>query len=339
MALSLDNLTIEESSTHSEVSPSLYNPQFPSVIDSTMLAAFDSCPQKFYYEFIENLRGRGRSIDLHAGAAFARGVEVARMAYWFGEQSPADALAHGFAAFTAEWGDFEPMIPDHPKDFVNTGGALLDYFREYPLDSDPIQPFVFSGDRPAIEFTFAHPLPINHPVTGLPLIYAGRLDLLGYYNNTLAIIDEKTTKALGQSWASKWKMRGQFLGYCWAMQQNGLPVSTVLIRGVAIQKTQYSHMQVVQSYPQHMIDQWHANMLERVRWMVEAYCEGSWNVKRSYSDACEAYGGCGYIDLCMSEDPSIWFDSFARVGWNPLDKDPTRRDAEALDSTLANAGL
>lgn len=239
----------------------------------------------------------------------------------------------------------------HAKDFVNTAGAYFDYFRQYPLDSDPIQPYMMPGDRPAIEFTFAIPLPIKHPITGNPLLYGGRMDMIGYYQDFLAIVDEKTTGALGASWERKWPMRGQFKGYSWAAQQHGVPAKAALIRGVAIQKTQYSHLQAITQIADHQVEEWHADMLVKVGEMVERF--QSWKYKlehpdhsltdgyefqfltrpwrKSWADACESYGGCQFIDLCTSREPEVWYSTFGRRIWNPLDRVPAK-EVEVKDA-------
>ena len=71
--------------------------------------------------------------------------------------------------------------------------AVEFYFEEYPLDGDSIKPYKFEDGRTGIEFTFGIPIPINHPDSGDPIVLAGRFDLLGYYNDLLAVVDEKTT--------------------------------------------------------------------------------------------------------------------------------------------------
>lgn len=321
--------------------PSGISYRFPDVIDSTILACADSCWQRFFHEYILCLSSSVISPDLHAGGAFARGIEVARRAYWFEKLSPPDAIFAGFKAFMLQWGaEFEPAPKrdgtPHPKDFVNTAGAYFDYFRQYSLDSDPIQPYIMSGNRPAIEFSFAIPLPIKHPITGNPLLYGGRMDMIGYYQSFLAIIDEKTTSQLGMNWERKWPMRGQFKGYAWAAQQHGVPAKAAVIRGIAIQKTQYSHLQAITQIQDWQIAEWHADMLSKVQEMVERFEAWQQQLNRgmdaiphaarpwrkSWADACESYGGCQFLDLCISRDPTIWYDTFQRRIWNPLNRVP-----------------
>jgi hypothetical protein len=45
------------------------------------MAAFKSCPRKAELEFIEHWKMRDQSVHLHAGAAYASGMEAARRAF------------------------------------------------------------------------------------------------------------------------------------------------------------------------------------------------------------------------------------------------------------------
>ena len=73
-------------------------PPFPAVLDSTTMAAFKSCPQKAYLEFMQHWKLRDQSVHLHAGAAYATGIEKARVAYYIDGRSPEDSLAIGLKA-------------------------------------------------------------------------------------------------------------------------------------------------------------------------------------------------------------------------------------------------
>ena len=44
-------------------------PPFPTVLDSTIMAAFRSCPRKAELEFIQHWKPQTPSVHLHAGAA------------------------------------------------------------------------------------------------------------------------------------------------------------------------------------------------------------------------------------------------------------------------------
>ena len=56
--------------------PSLELLSFPEAIDNTIRSSFVACPQKFFYSHINKLSPQGTNVHLHAGAAFASGIEA-----------------------------------------------------------------------------------------------------------------------------------------------------------------------------------------------------------------------------------------------------------------------
>lgn len=289
---------------------------FPSVVDSTILLT-SACPTKFFYNFCLGLSPVEKSIHLHAGGAFAHGVEHVRKNFYLHKQPLDVALMNGWKEFINYWGDYEAPENSY-KDFVNVSAALFDYFYNYNPSNDYVQPFIKSDGSPAVEFTFSIPLPINHPDTGEPLIYGGRCDMVGVYNNILCVVDEKTTYAFSGEWAKLFSMRGQFMGYTWAAQQFDMPASMCIVRGIGIQQRSIKHLEAIMQFPQWQIDRWYEEMLKKVQYLVD--CWKTKDFPLNYGDICSAYGGCPNIDLCTSPTPEAWLPSFATRRWNPLDK-------------------
>ncbi len=157
-------------------------PDFPAVVDSSLIAAFRSCPQKAFREFFQHWKPREPSVHLHAGASFARGLEVARMAFYQDGMSPSDSVALGLRALILHYGEFE-CPPDSAKSLERMAGALEFYFERYPLGADKAVPMSLPGGKRGIEFSFLEPIDIRHPVTGDPILYSGRFDMLVDYEN------------------------------------------------------------------------------------------------------------------------------------------------------------
>ena len=187
---------------------------FPHTFDSTMLAAFASCPQKMFRTYVEHWKPKSESVHLVAGGAFAKGIEVARKAFYEQGQSKEEAEALGLAALIFAYGDFE-CPADSAKSLERTAGALEFYYASYPFGECGLTPIKFPDGRWAIEFSFAEPLDIAHPVTGDPILYTGRLDCIGEFAGGIYGVDEKTASSLGASWSKQWEMRSQFTGYQW----------------------------------------------------------------------------------------------------------------------------
>ena len=306
-------------------------PEFPTLLDSTMLSCFDSCERKFFYEFICHLAPLAISPHLHAGGAFARGIEIVRRSYYEQHRPLPAALADGARALITFHGDFNPKLAPI-KSCENMLAALYSYFETYPPATDPYQPLIFPSGKPAVEFTFAIPTEVSHPETGEPLLYAGRADMIALYNDSLmCLVDEKTTGSISTKWADKWAMRGQFMGYCYAAQQSGYPISHCLIRGIGILKTKFSHIETLEHYPNFQLDAWWRTLNIKLERMVAAWESGladdinalARSYIQSYGDGCSSYAGCMFLDLCTSPDPTQRFSSYQERHWNPIEKDPS----------------
>jgi hypothetical protein len=188
-------------------SPSKFRPFFPATVDSTLLAAFRACPQKFYLSYVQHWKPVAKSVHLVAGGAFASAIEAAREAYYVEGKSDSDAEAIGMSALIKSYGDFE-CPPDSAKSLERMLGAFEFYLFNYPLGGDGAEPITLPSGRKGIEFSFAEPLAVNHPGTGQPILYTGRSDMVANRHGTgIWNYDEKTTSALGATWSRQWEMR------------------------------------------------------------------------------------------------------------------------------------
>jgi hypothetical protein len=291
---------------------------FPPAIDSTTLASFRSCPQKAYRTYFQHYKPLGESVHLVAGKAFADGIEKARRAFYEERLPAAEAIAIGLGALILSYGDFI-CPPESAKSLERTAGALEFYFESYPLGVDSAIPIQFPDGRSGIEFSFAQPLPINHPVTGDPMLYTGRSDMIANFAGGVYIYDEKTTSQLGQSWSRQWEMRSQFTGYCWAAREFGLKPSGVIVRGVSILKTKYDTMEVPTYRSDYEIDRWLEQTCRDIERMQYAWKSGYWDYNLDH--ACGEYGGCSLLQVCKSPNPNQWLETYyERRVWDPLAK-------------------
>lgn len=294
---------------------------FPIAIDSTTLGTFRSCPQKMYRTYMEHWKPAAESVHLIAGGAFADGIEAARRAYFEDAADPADAVAAGLRALIIKYGDFE-CPASSAKSLERTAGALEFYFEQYPLGGDGATPLLFPDGRRGIEFSFAQPLPVNHPISGDPILYTGRADMIAEAYGGVYIYDEKTTSSLGPSWAKQWEMRSQFTGYCWAAREAGLNPQGVCVRGVSILKTKYDTQQVLSYRSPYEIDRWLEQTCRDIERMIECWKSGYWDYNLDH--ACSEYGGCALQTVCKSADPETWLKQyFTQRVWDPLAREET----------------
>jgi len=289
---------------------------FPETIDSTMRGAFVACPHKFFLEYFHHWKPRGESVDLHAGKAFAAGLETARRAFHQHKLSAEESLFQGVKALKSSWGWF--IEPDgHVKSLDRMIGALVYYFDVFGWATDHIQPLMIN-DAPAVEFSFALPIPhTRHPDTGQPIIYTGRFDMLGLYNKQIFVVDEKTTKQLGPTWNQNWTHRSQITGYNWAAREYGHIVAGGIIRGISILKTKYGHAESIQFRPDWMVDRWLLQLTHDINRMIDCWRTGYWDY--DLDTACTHYGGCMFQTTCGQQDElRILQNDFVQRVWDPL---------------------
>jgi len=291
----------------------------PLAIDNTMVTSFRSCPRKFYYPFVLNKIPHGTSVHLTAGGALAAGVNAARNAQYAADHqlSIDQLLEAALVPFLREWpADFDAPEGE-AKNWHNVFHAMEEYLRQYHPWTDLVQPLRGPDGRPSTEYTFAIPIPeVLHP-SGDPFIYCGRFDMLGTYAGLHVIVDEKTTGSLSASWLKQWQLRSQFLGYCWACQQHGYTVNDVIVRGIAIQKTQHQFLPAPIHYGQHLIERWYDQLLITLADIVKCWNDNQW--RYDLGDSCASYGGCDYArDVCTQRDPEEWLGALADRTWSPL---------------------
>jgi hypothetical protein len=202
------------------------------------------------------------------------------------------------------------------------GAALVDYFREYPMDLDELRP-VKTATGSAVEFSFSIPLPITHPETGDPILYGGRFDMLAETASGQCFgVDEKTTGSLGEYWLTRYALSAQFSGYCWAAQQFGYPITGFIIRGIGILKEKFNHAAIPLLRPQWMIDEWYAQLLRDIEAMKK--CWSDWHFEPNFADSCGAYGGCEYLPVCQVPERSredMLQINFIERQWHPVKGD------------------
>jgi hypothetical protein len=291
-------------------------PPFPAVLDSTLIAAFRSCPQKAFQEFILHWKTRDPSVHLHAGACFAHGLEVARTAFYVEGRDAETAVALGLNALVKQYGDFE-CPADSAKSLDRTAGALEYYFFRYPLETDRAIPMTLPGGRRGIEFSFLEPLEILHPETGDPILYSGRMDMMVEYENMYLGEDDKTASQLGASWPRQWDLRSQFTGYVWGAQRAGIKLDGFLVRGVSILKTRYDTLEAITYRPAWMIERWYEQVHRDAKRMIECWETGQWDYNLDH--ACAEYGGCIFRGVCQMRNPEpLLLQQFERRRWDPV---------------------
>ena len=197
--------------------------------------------------------------------------------------------------------------------------AILYYFDEYDMGSDWLKPLAYEDGEAAVEFTFAQPLTHHQHPSGNPMLYAGRLDMLVNYASEPAVYDDKTTSQLGAQWINSWSLNSQMTGYIWAARQAGYNTTTAIIRGVSILKRGNGTAQAIEHRTDWEIASWFDLLNHNLDGMLTSYVQGEEAFLPSYGQACSAYGGCPYKQLCKKENWKDWVEpDFHEYIWDPL---------------------
>lgn len=294
-------------------------PDFPLTLDNTILSTFRTCERLGYLQYLNHWKSKNESVHLLAGGAFAAGLEEMRKSFFMECESPERALQRGFLALTKHYG-----FADHShtkKSWEACVQALVYYSEKFKLTEEKYVPYFHHGQS-TVEYSFAFPLPVNHPQTNEPLIYVGRADqLVKDRNGIIYLEDDKTTSQLGATFADKWDMRSQFTGYMYAAQEYGqIPVRGILIRGICFYAGGRIDSQEVFTYrSRDEIEQWYETTVETAERLVR-----SWENEKSLmnlGDACEAYGGCQFKHVCKSKSPESWLRAdFQQKIWDPVNR-------------------
>lgn len=291
-------------------------PPFPSVVDSSLLGQFRSCPQKAFRMYFEHWKPGEQSVHLVAGKAFAAGLEVAREWFYVKGADPETAIAWGLQALWLEYGTFQEP-EDSPKGPMRMAGALEYYFSQYPLGADGAKPHIFPGAKHGIEFSFLEPLSVRHPETGDPLLFAGRADMVADAFGGLFLYDEKTASQLGNQWLRQWDHRSQFTSYCWGLRGSGFSPTGIVVRGVSILKHDYGTAQVLTYRADWEVERWLFQANRDFTRMIEMWKSGYWDYNLDH--ACTEYGGCALTRVCKSPDPEKWLSIyFHKRKWDPV---------------------
>jgi len=296
-------------------------PPFPNVLDASLMATFKSCPRKAQLEYLEHWKPGEQSVHLHAGKAYASGIEAGRIAYYVDGKSEQDSVAIALQTLLQEYGDFQ-CPPESAKSAERTAGALEFYFSHYRLGEDKAIPMTLPGGKRGIEFNFLEPLDIKHPETGDPILYSGRMDMMCNYEGMALGEDDKTTSQLGASWPRQWDLRSQFTGYVWGAGRAGIKLDGFLVRGVSILKTKYDTLQAITYRPAWLVERWYEQLLRDAKRLIESWESGYFDYNLDH--ACAEYGGCPFTSVCQMRDPAPLLRSrFQRRVWDPVSRTET----------------
>lgn len=307
--------------------------RFPEIVSNSNRKDVVKCQKLAHWKYERGLvPAGGKNVHLHAGGAFAAGLEAARLAFYRDGKSHEDAVVAGIEAVNTFYGDYAVSKDNVYKSKERMAGALAFYFQERRMDEDELQPVVFPDGTLGIEINDTYEIPVKHPVTGKNLIYSFRFDMLAQDSNgDYWVVDEKTTNKLGDSWAFQWDLDSQMTSYCLGgkklLKAKGLDPDRLVgavINGVSILKYDYGHMRVPTMRMDWEIERWFNQMVKDFQDWSGAYQLQNHN--QILDHACALYNApCEYAPLCKSREPHKLFEGSYEVRfYNPITREETK---------------
>lgn len=296
---------------------------FPLILSNTDMSLWSQCHLRWFRERCQCLKKYAVNIDLEAGGAFAKGLEVTRKAFYNDGVPSQEAILLGYNTILDTMYERE-ADSDPLKSPERMALAIVEYFRVFPLDEEEVIPCVLEDGSHAIEHKLTVELPFNHPELDVPLIFKGKLDSLSTSIGRTYIVDEKTTKQIAYNEGDKLRTSGQFIGYAWLARKHGIEVAGAKVRKVAIQVKEIKVKEFEFPITDYMIDLWERAMFAKVSAMVAHYKQ--FQISEDFIEAfqpdyqlgCTAYNRpCRFMDGCTSVHGEKFLEAeFEQLVWD-----------------------
>lgn len=293
--------------------------------DSTSIKLAETCLRKYKYKMIDGWQPERKSPHLIFGGIYASALEDYHKAIAQGidrEQAIRDVV---HMALIETWehdlDDEGNPVPDsgHPWDSghnLKTRGNLVRsivwYFEQFA--SDPCETVILSDGTAAVEHSFK--LPVDNDI-----IFAGHLDRLVNYSDSLYVQDQKTSgSTITARFFDGFNPDTQMSMYTWAGQAIfGVPVKGVMIDGaqIAVGFTRFERGFTFRSSDQ--LDEWYDGVMHTIETARRATLDNYFPMNPS---SCSQYGGCEFRFVC-ARAPSVR-EQFLKGDfvqgeiWNPL---------------------
>lgn len=260
------------------------------VVDNSSLTKL-RCPRMYYYAHVLGRVPAVPSIHLEFGRAFHEALALRYKLAGVEEPGPSALEAIRLAVKQAR-------LPDVDADPRHGKGALLsvveEYLEAYKTEKDWKEVL-------CVERSFELPL---GTISNTEVCYAGRIDLVvRRRDDTVWVVDHKTTAFFGDTITAGWEMDGAFLGYIWATVNLGLAekVSGFVVNSVRTNGSREFRRYTYTVHPE-TVEEWKKNTLELCRSLLRHYSSRYWPMQRA---CCVGrYGECEYRTVC-SAVPSV----------------------------------
>jgi hypothetical protein len=262
------------------------------LIDASSIKESD-CLAKFNYMNIMGLRTKYPAYKMEYGTAGHNALE-----HWYKtkDKNAAVKLALDYYSRTC------PNIPEN--DFrtpAHLGFTLLNYFKTYE-NGDPFKPLINEAGVPAVELAFKIPYKAYEKVD---VVLCGKIDAIGYYGNTLVILDHKFTSiASPDKYFEQYRMSVQMMMYILGARLSGLVdyYLPVVIDGIFVNKSgaRFQRSDFL-DYREDQITEYKEWLNEKIDRIV-AGIEGRASFARNFTYCYASFGECPYYRICSVQE-------------------------------------
>lgn len=303
---------------------SAYSQLVGRTIDNTALAAYMTCPRKYYYAYVLHRRKSGLpSPSLCYGSGWHTALETAYKAAPMDRDQLVDEVR---GAVGRKW-----TGSTDPSDYRTFDRCIVEfehYINKYGLPWLEPAKTVGWPDAPLVEIAVELPVPgARHP-------YTGKLDHIIDANGQFLIEDHKTASQMRNDFFKSFELDNQMIGYAvLAELVTGLPIAGVRINAHFIRKSDSVFERRTIQFTQERLKAWCKNYdywLERIEDSVTtlvaaktANFEGDAGAFPQNFSACAGkYGMCTYAEVCampprlQQATLEAYYDE---LPWNPLE--------------------
>lgn len=323
-------------------SPFLPSTQIQFAWDSTSLGYMKICPRLYQYIILEGWSPKDESVHLRFGSEYHLAIQEYDIARASGT-SHNDSIhiaVRSLLSRTVDWMVDTGTRAGNYKNRLTLLQLVVDYFDHFK--DDPATTFILENGKPAVELSFKFELdwgpkasqvliePGDHerkPLykTGQPYLLCGHLDRVVSFNDSLFVLDHKTTiTSPGPYFFNQFEPNNQMTLYTLASQIIiDSPVKGVIVEAAQILLDKPNRFVRGFTYrTQDQLDEWVGDLAYTLQ-MAENYAEiGHWPMNDT---ACDKYGGCKFREVCSKSShvrETYLKADFVKLPpeerWNPL---------------------
>jgi hypothetical protein len=265
-------------------------------LDSQMLSSFQSCAQKFNYQFVQNLRTDEKAEALEKGDLMHKLLEVAypmrmnkdyttrdnfielQQAGFKIPENPNHQVIRNFADLVADYYAIKMSLPEeNVREIIHHFNEYWDYY-----EHDKWNPL-------AVEQVGSK---ILYEDDDVKIVYNFKIDMVAELGNIIAPWDHKTSKRRQEPNS----MSNQFIGYCYGLSLNNIVINTIGFQKTLKPKERFNRF--ILTIDDDRIAEWRVNTIKEVLDMRAAMKENDY--RKRFTSCNNFSSGCAYLPICES---------------------------------------